>query len=220
VASALSCGKKAAGTCAPACVGSDVCFAGACCTPNSCAGLFAACGAADAGCGVSLDCGICGPGLTCASNQCVGAPTPDAGAACSSTTFLVDCPSRPCLNAIGCNAGQCAYAPVTCPQGSPCPVQQCQAIGATDGGGPWTNLCVEVAQAACGTCPGAGCGLCVGNACVVAPPAGEAASLQGTQTKALADGGTITLRGNMGYFLRADGQRCQGNVCITGGLKP
>lgn len=47
------------------------------CTPRTCAGAGAQCGAVDDGCGGTLDCGMCGEGQSCEMNIC-SCPTDDA----------------------------------------------------------------------------------------------------------------------------------------------
>jgi hypothetical protein len=53
---------------------------GTCCAPQDCPSLGAQCGEIDNGCGTPIQCGDCGPGETCVSNQC------QAGSTTTSTT--------------------------------------------------------------------------------------------------------------------------------------
>ena len=49
--------------------------AGACmCTPRTCTGMMLTCGAADDGCGMTLDCGTCTDGAMCMAGTCGCAP--------------------------------------------------------------------------------------------------------------------------------------------------
>jgi hypothetical protein len=87
----LTCGAN--NTCAFSCASGQVCHAGACCTPKTCAALGKTCGTVADGCGGTLHCGTCEATQcqTCgADNTCVSTCT--AGQVCCGGTCLT-CPS-------------------------------------------------------------------------------------------------------------------------------
>jgi peptidoglycan/xylan/chitin deacetylase (PgdA/CDA1 family) len=98
----------------------------ACQTGTTCAAVGAACGALNDACGNTLDCGVCAPGWTCSSNQCICTPITSCGGQCGTIP-------DGCDGVLDC--GRCGCTPT-------CDGKRC---GAGDGcGGTCLGYCAKV----------------------------------------------------------------------------
>ena len=143
---------------------------GECCGAQDCPSLGAQCGEIDNGCGTLIQCGDCGPGSSCVSNQCVqssttttlGTPGSCAGL-CGTSTDAGGCycDEISCTNNDGC-ADRDSLCPEVCnPPGTTtttstttttqeCPDQTCNS------GAPCNapNFCfqLQTVEESCGVC--------------------------------------------------------------------
>ena len=109
---------------------------GKCCGAEDCASLGAQCGEIDNGCGTPIQCGDCGPGSNCVSNQCVQGSTTTSTTSTTATTS-----STTTTNTLGCGFDKCD-APVPCAN-----TDSCQLFDIAE---DICGVCVHVTSNQCG----------------------------------------------------------------------